>query len=384
MDTDAGNYKKQLFWAEEVDDEVEVVDEEKGDELEAGNPNQLCWVDEVDDEEYGDDEIEPAGNPNKLYWADEFDDEEYGDKLKPFQNPFVNYRTNIPTNTGNTNKLCWADEVDDEGDEVDLSSLLPPREIIGPDENGIKKVIEYKFNEAGQKVKVTSTYRVTKTVTKEYKRVVERRSWAKFGDAVDEDVGSRLTVVSTEDVHLERPRVAGEEEELKAKTEEKKGGFLMVCRTCGKKGDHFTAKCPYKDLIGASNNHDQRPPSSDGTVASSSKATGGGGSTYVPPNQRQGAKLSGADMKRRNEENSIRVSNLSEDAQESDLRELFSPFGQITRVYVAPDRNTGLNRGFAFISFVRKEDAEKAINKLDGYGYDSLILKVEWSQPRSK
>ncbi|OMO53021.1 hypothetical protein CCACVL1_28940 [Corchorus capsularis] len=382
MDRDAGNHKNQLFWAEEVDDEVEVDDGENGDELKAGNPNQLCWVDEVDDEEYGD-ETEPG-----IY---DVDDEEYGrDELKPFQNPFVNYRT-VPTNTGNANKnkLCWADEVDDDGDEleVDLSSLLPPREIIGPDEKGIKKVIEYKFNEAGQKVKVTSTYRVTKTVTKEYKRVAERRSWAKFGDAVDEDVGSRLTVVSTEDVFLERPRVAGEEElELKAKTEEKKGGFLMVCRTCGKKGDHFTAKCPYKDLIGASsNNHDQRPSSSDGTVASSSKATGGGGgSTYVPPNQRQGAKLSGADMKRRNEENSIRVSNLSEDAQESDLRELFSPFGQITRVYVAPDRNTGLNRGFAFISFARKEDAEKAINMLDGYGYDSLILKVEWSQPRSK
>lgn len=41
------------------------------------------------------------------------------------------------------------------------------------------------------------------------KRAVERRSWSKFGDAVHEDVGSRLTMVSTEEILFERPRAPG-------------------------------------------------------------------------------------------------------------------------------------------------------------------------------
>ena len=54
----------------------------------------------------------------------------------------------------------------------------------------------------------------------------------------------------------------------------------------------------------------------------------------------------------------------------------------IRRVYVAIDQKTGVNRGFGFVNFVNKEDAERAINKPNGYGYDNLILRVEWSTPR--
>jgi translation initiation factor 3 subunit G len=36
----------------------------------------------------------------------------------------------------------------------------------------------------------------------------------------------------------------------------------------------------------------------------------------------------------------------------------------------------------AFVNFVHREDAEKAISKLNGYGYDNLILRVEWATPR--
>ena len=65
-------------------------------------------------------------------------------------------------------------------------------------------------------------------------------------------------------------------------------------------------------------------------------------------------------------------------------QELFSRFGQITRVYVALDRERGTSKGFAFVNFVRREDAARAISKLNGYGYDNLILHVEWAQPREQ
>jgi translation initiation factor 3 subunit G len=41
----------------------------------------------------------------------------------------------------------------------------------------------------------------------------------------------------------------------------------------------------------------------------------------------------GDSMNRRREENSVRVSNLSEDTREQDLQELFRPFGPVTRIY---------------------------------------------------
>jgi len=159
------------------------------------------------------------------------------------------------------------------------------------------------------------------------------------------------------------------------------GGLLMVCRTCGKKGDHWTSKCPYKDLAPQQGESSaDRPPSADGSGGAAGK---GGSGAYVPVFKRLGGDRSGADvMRRRNDENSVRVSNLSEDARDPDLAELFGQFGQLSRVYVAIDRVTGESRGFGFVNFVRREDGERAINKLNGYGYDNLILHVEWAAPR--
>ena len=77
----------------------------------------------------------------------------------------------------------------------------------------------------------------------------------------------------------------------------------------------------------------------------------------------------------------IRVSNLSENTQEGDLQEPCKPFGGIARIYLAKDKITGQCKGFAFINYYRKEDAAKAIATLNGYGYDHLILNVEWAKP---
>ena len=37
-------------------------------------------------------------------------------------------------------------------------------------------------------------------------------------------------------------------------------------------------------------------------------------------------------------------------------------------------------QGFAFISYELKDYAQRAIDSLNGYGYDHLILKVEWAK----
>jgi len=91
--------------------------------------------------------------------------------------------------TAPPNKVRWGElDEDDDDNEGGLDFLLPPRQVIGPDNNGLKKVVEYKFNEEGNKVKITTTTRVRKLANARLsKRAVERRSWLKFGDAVHED-----------------------------------------------------------------------------------------------------------------------------------------------------------------------------------------------------
>jgi len=97
------------------------------------------------------------------------------------------------------------------GGSSGIDSLLPPRVVVGPDAGGLRRVIEYRFDDEGNKVKVVTTTRTCSLARARLSRsAVERRSWAKFGDAVKgDDAGSRLTMVSTEEVLLERPRARG-------------------------------------------------------------------------------------------------------------------------------------------------------------------------------
>lgn len=76
----------------------------------------------------------------------------------------------------------------------------------------------------------------------------------------------------------------------------------------------------------------------------------------------------------------LRVTNISEDTGENDLRELFGNFGRVARVYVGRDRETGMGKGFAFVSFEDRAVAQKAMEKVHGRGYDNLILNVQWSR----
>ncbi|CAH8360703.1 unnamed protein product [Eruca vesicaria subsp. sativa] len=237
-------------------------------------------------------------------------------------------------------------------------------EMDEDDDHGLKTVIEYKFNDEGNKVKVTTKSRVRKLASARLnKRAMERRSWPKFGDAASDDSGSSLTMVSTEEILMERPRAPGAKDESKAAGDSlsqlsKGGAVLMVCRTCHKKGDHWTSKCPYKDLSAPADVFVDKPTT--GETSTVSAAPGTGKASYVPPSMRAGADRSagGSDMRRRNDENSICVTNLSEDTREPDLMELFHPFGAVTRVYVAIDQKTGMSRGFGFVNFVSREDAQ--------------------------
>lgn len=107
------------------------------------------------------------------------------------------------------------------------------------------------------------------------------------------------------------------------------------------------------------------------------------GSKYVPPSLRDGGNKRGdfMQMQRRDDTTAIRISNLSESTTDADLDELVKPFGAIQKQYLAKDRQTNLCKGFAYVHFKYRAEAARAIATLNGYGYDHLILNVDWSKP---
>nr|XP_050046469.1 eukaryotic translation initiation factor 3 subunit G-like [Dermacentor andersoni] len=82
----------------------------------------------------------------------------------------------------------------------------------------------------------------------------------------------------------------------------------------------------------------------------------------------------------RDELATIRVTNLSEDVPNPDLQELLRPFGQIARIRLVKPNVTGQSKGFVFVTFVHREDAARATDNANGFGYDNLIFPVEWTK----
>lgn len=76
------------------------------------------------------------------------------------------------------------------------------------------------------------------------------------------------------------------------------------------------------------------------------------------------------------------VGNMNFQTTEGELRELFAPFGQVTRIHVAKDRETGRARGFAFVEMANDDEATKAIAALDGKEVGGRNLKVNEARPK--
>jgi len=78
----------------------------------------------------------------------------------------------------------------------------------------------------------------------------------------------------------------------------------------------------------------------------------------------------------------IFVGNLDFGATESSVRSLFEPYGQVDRVNVVTDRETGRSRGFAFVEMTDAAEAERAIAALNGMQLDGRALNVNEARPK--
>ncbi len=81
---------------------------------------------------------------------------------------------------------------------------------------------------------------------------------------------------------------------------------------------------------------------------------------------------------------SLFVGNMSFQTSEAELRELFAPFGQVSRVHMAMDRETGRARGFAFVEMPNDAEAAAAMTALDGKEVGGRNLKVNEARPKGE
>ena len=77
----------------------------------------------------------------------------------------------------------------------------------------------------------------------------------------------------------------------------------------------------------------------------------------------------------------IYVGNLSWDAGEEDLRQLFSEFGQIQTVSIIKDKKSGKSKGFGFVEMAAAEEANKAIGALNNKEFMGRPLVVNEARP---
>ncbi|PXA03594.1 RNA-binding protein [Coraliomargarita sinensis] len=78
------------------------------------------------------------------------------------------------------------------------------------------------------------------------------------------------------------------------------------------------------------------------------------------------------------------VGNLSYDATDGDLRELFEAHGAVTDVFIVKDRESGRPRGFAFVSMETPEEMTAAIEGLNGEEFLGRALTINEARPREE
>lgn len=81
--------------------------------------------------------------------------------------------------------------------------------------------------------------------------------------------------------------------------------------------------------------------------------------------------------------NRLYVGNLSFHSTEQTLRDAFGAFGSIVDVHLVADRVTGQSRGFGFVTMGSRDEAESAMQSMNGADLDGRALKVNEAEERS-
>mmetsp|Transcript_2593 Transcript_2593/g.4823 ORF Transcript_2593/g.4823 Transcript_2593/m.4823 type:complete len:292 (+) Transcript_2593:3-878(+) len=272
-----------------------------------------------------------------------------------------------PSPTQETKDFFWGDDEDDDFLAGEGDGPEEGRFETAPDEQGIKTITDIQIRD-GKKFKTTKRVRVVKRTVKINMRAEERiKNWVRFGKAKENTID---ITVKEQDLPFD---ISGKRKITQSSVEKKIDEEIVKMMRQSATGGDPEAKYVPRSL---------RP---GGRPAPEPKPAPGAepqGNAYRPPSMRDGSGAGGRSMATREDNaHTVRVTNLSEEITEQDLKDLFGAYGPLQRVFLARERTTRESKGFAFINFFNKADAEKAIEKVSGFGYNHLILQVEWAKP---
>lgn len=77
------------------------------------------------------------------------------------------------------------------------------------------------------------------------------------------------------------------------------------------------------------------------------------------------------------------VGNLSYQMTDDDLHNAFSAYGEVSSAKIIMDRDTGRSKGFGFVEMPNDDEAEAAIQALDGSEIGGRSVKVNQARPRT-
>jgi cold-inducible RNA-binding protein len=80
----------------------------------------------------------------------------------------------------------------------------------------------------------------------------------------------------------------------------------------------------------------------------------------------------------------IFVGNLNFNTSEDELRQMFEAHGQVDRVSIMTDRDTGRSRGFGFVEMANAEEGDKAIAALNGTEIGGRTLNINEARPKAE
>ncbi|HSX38368.1 MAG TPA: hypothetical protein VLE95_06020 [Chlamydiales bacterium] len=89
-------------------------------------------------------------------------------------------------------------------------------------------------------------------------------------------------------------------------------------------------------------------------------------------------------MNQQTQTQKLYVGNLNFDANEDQVRELFSSFGGVEDVKIVMDRFSGRSRGFAFVRMDSSDSAGKAKDSLNGQPFQGKALVIDWARTEQR
>jgi len=289
-----------------------------------------------------------------------------------------------------------------------VSVKIPPTHTTRLDAKGVKTVTSYRSNASNpnQLIKSVTRVKVTTVKVREHVDVAKRRKWKRFGQAAIDEDQSNVTIVSRDDIYMEDPNadISLEEDDPTKAISANLNAFWAKQQRRQLERKYDVEDTDMEAMASGGGGLSQAEMNAGWRQVTGPSSGGAAAQKYVPPGRAAiggaaapkslsalaDAMAGGGDgdgkggrrmMDNDRDQNTIRVTNIGEDTTEADLQELFQPFGRISRVYLAKDKETLQSRGFAFVSFIHREDAQRAMDKLQGHGYAHLILRLEWAKP---